>query len=486
MSHLKKHINNSALSRRLKNSVSHFTAGESGNMLVFGLCIFGTMVVASGMAIDFMRHENQRTALQATLDRAVLAAADMDQKLDAKEVVRDYMAKSGMSGYELNVSSDPGLVHRSVIAEANTSVQTMFLNALGIVDLDAPAQSSASEVVNNVEVSLVLDVSGSMGRTATDGAKVKIEYLREAASAFIDTILQPSSQGRISVSLVPYTGQTNVGADIMSYYTGLDRVHDYSHCVDFEDSDFESAGLSLSAPLKQTQHYEYAGYANLADTPIDNPICSDKPGDEVIAFQNDATELKARINALEPRSETGIHYAMKWAMAMLDPSFDTVVSGLIGAEKVDATFEGRPVAFDDEETTKIVVLMTDGKNVDQRRIPEARYQTEEDMQHYAMNPYWMGDQDGERFAVEKVQLAKASVNGRDSADANLMEICSVARDKGVIVFTIGYELGYDASAKAVLAQCASSDSHAYEAENIELESTFSAVARTITQLRLTK
>ena len=98
-----------------------FARHEGGNMLVFGLCIFSAMLFASGMAIDLMRHETERTRLQSTLDRAVLAAADMEQTGDPVEVVRDYVSKSGLSDYNLSVSSETGLVHRSVEANAQSN-----------------------------------------------------------------------------------------------------------------------------------------------------------------------------------------------------------------------------------------------------------------------------------------------------------------------------------------------------------------------------
>lgn len=467
---------------RFLNSVTGFSGRENGNMLVFGLFMFSTMLIASGMAIDFMRHENERTQLQSTLDRAVLAAADIDQQFDPNAVVQDFFVKSGIEGYELQVQSEQGIVHRSVTARAKTNVRTMFLNALGLTNIDAPAQSAANEQVNNVEVSLVLDVSGSMGRSAQSGGQAKIVYLREAAQNFVDTLLRPSTKDRVSVSLVPYTGQTNAGPDLIKYFN-LDRTHSYSHCVEFADDDFDSAVIPADQQLEQAQHF---GWANFENGPMDNPICSDKEVDEIFAFQNNPNAINARIAAFEPRSQTAIHVAMKWAVQLLDPSAQSIVNGMISESKVDGTFSGRPVAYDDEDTTKIIVLMTDGENVDKYEIPDALYQTQEDIDHFATEPFWNGDVNGNYFNLETTQGARSTIGGRKSADENLAQICSVARDNGVIVFTIGYELGFNATAKDVLANCASSDSHAYEAESIDLDATFSAVARTITQLRLTK
>lgn len=459
-----------------------FARSEEGNMLVFGLCIFVVMLISSGMAIDFMRHENQRTLLQSTLDRAVLAAADLDQENDPTTIVQDYFAKSNLGDIDLDVTVDQGLIHRNVRAQAKTPVQSMFLNMVGIDKVDAPASGAAEERVNNVEISLVLDVSGSMGRTAQEGGLPKIAYLRESGQNFIDSILRPSTAGRVSVSMVPYTGQTNAGANLMEYYN-IDRVHDHSSCIEFSDEDFTKAKIDFDDELEQVQHF---GWGSEANTPIEFPMCSNQPQDEIVAFQNSNADLNARIAAFEPRTNTAIHTAMKWAVEMLQPEFNSVVQGMIGDGLVNPVFASRPVAFDDPDTTKIIVLMTDGENVDQLRLPEFAYDTEEEREHWANNPFWYRGLDGNYVNLNKIQSARFNTAGRDSADSNLNQICNVARDQGIVVFTIGFELGYSEHARDVLAACASSDAHAYEAEGVDLDATFSAVARTITQLRLTE
>jgi Flp pilus assembly protein TadG len=459
-----------------------FLEQTDGNALVFGLCIFVVMLMSSGMAIDFMRHENQRVILQTALDRGVLAAADLEQTLDPTAVVNEYVKKAGLPNVPVNVVVDEGLIHRNVRADGATPVRSMFLNMLGINSIDAPAIAAAEERVNNVEISLVLDVSGSMGRTSSSGGAPKIHYLREAGQNFIDALLTPSTKDRISVSMVPYTGQTNAGAALMEYYN-LDRQHNYSHCIEFEDGDFDQATISPSREFEQVQHF---GWSNQADAPITLPMCSTAPQDEIAPFQNSNTEINSRIAAFEPRTNTAIHTAMKWAVEMLQPEFNRVVTGMIGDGLVSPSFAQRPVPFDDEETTKIIVLMTDGENVDQLRLPETSYETEADILHWANNPFYWGDQDGNYIDLVEVQDARNDNGSRSSADTNLHQICSVARSQGIIVFTIGFELGYSEHARDVLAACASSDAHAYNAEAVDLENTFSAVARTITQLRLTK
>jgi Flp pilus assembly protein TadG len=59
-----------------------FARGESGSLTIFSLFVILCMLMIGGLAVDFMRQESTRARLQSTLDRAILAAADMDQTLD--------------------------------------------------------------------------------------------------------------------------------------------------------------------------------------------------------------------------------------------------------------------------------------------------------------------------------------------------------------------------------------------------------------------
>ncbi|MEL7025714.1 MAG: pilus assembly protein TadG-related protein, partial [Pseudomonadota bacterium] len=90
----------------LRNSTRLFARDEEGSFVIFALFIFIVMIMIGGLAIDIMRYENLRTTMQNTIDRAVLAAADTDQTVDAKQVVDDYLAKAGMPEGTYSVDVD--------------------------------------------------------------------------------------------------------------------------------------------------------------------------------------------------------------------------------------------------------------------------------------------------------------------------------------------------------------------------------------------
>ncbi|EPX80904.1 TadE/TadG family type IV pilus assembly protein [Litoreibacter arenae] len=468
---------------RLAGRTRGFAGEENGTMIIFGLTIFIMVLVATGMAIDFMRHENMRSRLQSTLDRAVLAAADLDQMNDPKAVVEDYFAKSGLSGYDLDVDVKEGLNYRTVTASASSEVNSMFLNMVGIDSIDAPAGGAAEERINNVEISLVLDISGSMDDND------KIENMQHAAKEFVDTMITPDTKELVSISIVPYTGQTNAGQTLFNALN-VNQVHDYSYCVEFESSDFQSVPLNFSKQYAQMQHYEYSSryYGSWANYKIQDPWCSDKTDEEIKAFQNNNTELKRVIDSYRPRTATGIHYAMKWAAALLDPSIRSTVSGMINTGTVDSVFEGRPASYSDEETIKVIVLMTDGMNVDQYRIRSWAYNSTSEYQHWAkytlwyyLNNYVYWRDRGDYYYFKQ---------SNDQADDQLDDICDAAKATGskpseaIVIFSIGFEINDNPAAKKVMSDCATSDSHFYAVEGVEISDAFGAIARTINQLRL--
>ena len=135
-----------------------FITNQDGTYTIFGVYIFVLILMLGGIGVDLMRFERDRTNLQYTLDRAVLAAADLDQKLDAESVVHDYFDKAGLAAYVDDVVVTPGVNFRIVSAEASAVMDTHFMHMTGVDTLTVPASGAAEERVPKVEVSLVLGV----------------------------------------------------------------------------------------------------------------------------------------------------------------------------------------------------------------------------------------------------------------------------------------------------------------------------------------
>ncbi|MEC8039313.1 MAG: TadE/TadG family protein [Pseudomonadota bacterium] len=528
----------------LRRGLHRFGRDESGAVVIFSIFMFICMLMVGGVGIDLMRFERDRMALQNTLDRAVLAAADLDQTQPAEEVVRDYFDKAGVGAYLQSVTVDEGIGYRSVSAKATSELDTYFLKLFDIDTMSAPASGQAEERIDGIEISLVLDVSGSMG------SNQRLTRLRPAAKSFVDTVLASAQEGNVYISVVPYATQVGVGQNLLSKYN-VTNEHSYSHCVDFGDSDFNTTEILPTDPLQRSGHFDpWYNYENPYLT-----VCSTNPDTQILPFSNDQNALHDYIDDLEALGATSIDVGMKWGAALLDPGTQPVLSQMITEGSVSGDFEGRPHAYNERTTLKVVVLMTDGENTTQyflndgfreglspvwynssRSVSGGRYSvqqgsnfwwphtqtwedhaygngTYEECEWRRRNGRWRWTCWDENESGTAVQLTypelwnRLSVNwnmnnnmgfdsyryynwyddvtdsaGSNTKDARTDAICTAAKDQGIVIFTVGFEA--PDRGQNVLRACASSDSHHFDVDGLAIDDAFASIAASIRKLRL--
>lgn len=451
---------------------ARFRRDEDGSFVVFSLFLFITMLMVGGLAVDLMRYENYRTHMQNTLDRAILAAADLDQELVPQDVVEDYFAKAGLEDFLVSVEVSEGLNFRTVSASAEVEVPSMFMRLVGITSIDAPANGAAEESVTNVEISLILDISGSMGWNN------KMENLQDAAKDFVDAVLVDESEDLISMSIIPYTAQVNAGPDLFNQ-VNVNQVHGYSHCIDFDEEDFDATGLEVGKTYTQMQHFEWSSYY-YSDRSIDNPGCPQQTFERITVHSQDNDDLKDQIDDFRARANTAIHLGMKWGTLLLDPQSQPIVANLSTSGVVDAAFADRPDEWSSPDTAKFVVLMTDGQNVDTFRIADWAYNSNSEYIHWSRYTLWW-------YLYNYVSYYNRSYYyyekySSTDADQMLDNICTAAKNAGIIVYTVGFEVtNYSAG---VMEDCASAPSYFFRVEGVEISSAFAAIARDINQLKL--
>ncbi len=356
---------------RFKRRLARFKAEENGGAIVFTLFLIMAMLIMSGYAIDMMRFENKRTRLQSTLDRAVLAAADLQQTLPCQSVVLDYFDKSGLLDEVTSVTCTESVNGRTVEATAALNVNTLFMQ--GTDSLLAPASGAATESISDVEIALVLDISGSMRSNS------KIVNLRTAARDFVATVLANDTENRISISIVPFNAQVNLGAPLMAGYnvTDLNGVTN-SNCIDLPNSVFNDTGISTSLAMPQSGYFDAASSTTKSTTytspqaPLFStvstirdavPVCKVFANNIVRLPNRNITTLQSQISGLTADGNTSIYLGMKWGMALLDPGSRTMFTNLIASGNMASNLAGRPFDYDRDNTLKVVVLMTDGDHV---------------------------------------------------------------------------------------------------------------------------
>lgn len=165
---------------------------------------------------------------------------------------------------------------------------------------------------------------------------------------------------------------------------------------------------------------------------------------EVVPLTSDKDLLKDAIDDFGASGWTAGHLGSAWAWYMLSPKW----KGLLSAGS-------KPGTYDPDNRMKVAILMTDGE-----------YNTQ----------YVQG--------VDDKYVPGSAPNG--SSNSQALTLCTNMKDKGVIVYTVGFELD-TASAIDVLEQCATDAGHHFLADNgDELRQAIREIAFRIAQLRLSK
>jgi Flp pilus assembly protein TadG len=511
-----------------RHAARRFARQEDGAMFMLGIIFFVLIFMMGGLAVDVMRYEQRRAEVQQTLDRSVLAAAAMNQEATSVEVIEDYFAKAGLSEYLSSVDAQQGLNFRSVVAYANARVGFMTGGIYGQDDFNVNSNSGAEQRISDVEISLVLDISGSM-----DGSR--LNNLRPAAREFVSTVLAASQPGRMSVSIVPYNAQVNIGRPIMAQFN-TPILHESSFCMELAESDFGTISQPTTVRRLQNGHFDRGSYTDNVN--LMRFHCSNEAGGTVTPLTENVTTLHNAINALTAGGNTSIDLGVKWGAYLLDPSSNPVISGLASSGQVAYNFGNRPLNPNENEVLKVLVVMTDGDNTIEDKL-RAPYNGTEGLSNiwrrnstgrisvyfnrsgtsadwwWPRNNTWNTDRDGGGAAnlytqqpwpwvwanysvtyvayhfyglalnqnyntwrsnfMEQVQSVK---------NTRLQKICTAAKNAGIVVYGIGFEAPTDG--RTQVRTCATSTGHYFDANGLDISKAFRAIANNISQLRLTQ
>lgn len=507
-----------------------FVRAEDGVITIFTIFILLMMLLVAGIGVDLMQNEMRRTSLQNTMDRAVLAAADLDQTRPAREVVEDYFTKAGLGQFLTDVRPNEALDFRNVTATAYMDSPTQFMSLLGVDSLPVPAASRAMEEIPNVEISLVLDISGSMRRSN------RMKNLRPAAKNFVDIVLFGPAATNTSINLITYAGQVNPGPFMFSRLNGqrlaslpldeddggvpewesnatlaeeeeggVGQLPDVryvypndSSCLELSGSDFDNARLPNASSYGQTPHFmNWSIATEIIVDAEDNPVYFDEDGNivdnaadgttrsvmdwgwcptdrnSIIYASNDADRLKGRIDAMRMHDGTGTHYAMKWALALLNPNsqpdFQAMalpVNGLVPPE-----YSNRPLPYNQNDKVKYIILMTDGQITEQVRPDADKYL------HLENPTVHLGARTSDR----------RNITSKSTNVTDFKAQCDLAKDpqRNVVIYTIAFEA--PGTPEDEMRYCASSSSHFFRATGkTQINAAFATIARQINELRLTQ
>ncbi len=244
--------------QRLKIAASVATNERGSTAILFAVCL--TMLVSFvGAAIDGTRFFTAKRQHANAIDIALLSGARRLQ-IDATDTNGALTIAASM--YKANLPKNVVITNNTVVFSQDTAaaavtytgrafIGTVLLGAVGIsrLDITMPAKasykSSGGNGGSNLEIAVMLDVTGSMCDNGTGPCTsgVKISGLKAAAGDLANIVLGTTSPTYSSrIALVPFSSAVRIAPDgaasaLMQQLTGMPStwtgyVLDYSQCPD--------------------------------------------------------------------------------------------------------------------------------------------------------------------------------------------------------------------------------------------------------------
>ncbi|MRU16470.1 VWA domain-containing protein [Roseovarius sp. A21] len=371
-----------------------FRHDEDGGATLLTLYLLFIILLIASFGVDVMRQEMHRAKLQANLDAAVLSAAtvpyDEDPDTpDAEDRLKDHFKKAGLEDALHAINEGDIVVTQAsakVSASASETLDTHLMRLTGVETLSAAAASTARTSVQQLEIALVLDVSGSM-------AGDRLDALQDAAKDFVTQILNNSEGGKVAFSIVPYSFNAPPPAAIYNALSA-NTTHHYTRCLSFDDGDFADPYIDPDRDYAQTIYtsvdygsWNNADFGTVGNGDIENGYssaynssCYADPRFEILAYSSNEADLHDKIDALTAAGGTSSDMGVKWGAALLDPKFQPVATALQANTQdipevdndgnlttthtmlVDSDFETLPESYSSPKAMKIMVVMGDGAN----------------------------------------------------------------------------------------------------------------------------
>jgi Flp pilus assembly protein TadG len=442
--------------QRLKFSTARFTRNESGQFGVMFAIAGSLLFLSVGVAVDFARMLNAKSHLATALDAAVTSTArditrgKVDAK-DAEKIIRAFL-DANLDGQPLDaadvlltkVAIDPATSEISASASANVDIMFPVMGNARLEQVNVNMGALYSERI--VEVSMVLDVTGSMSDNN------KIGDLKAAAKSAVKAFLENGSDNT-RVAITPYSWGVNAGS-LKKYVEDLGGKEPADGCsTERRGKQMFSDVSPTAAPVTRATDFRYydVGTGNTYTIGKGDWSCPQVP---VQPLTKDAKALNSMIDKLQAKGATAGQIGIQWGWYMLSPNWKSALPA-----------KSEPAAYGVANTEKYIIVMTDGM-----------------------------------FNSEASGLSNTAIPshpGVTLASGRLaLSYCQGIKDRGIKVYTIGFDLKNAGNAtqqtevKRMLKDCATtpvgSEQTFYNAENgDQLKKAFDDIAARIQTLRLT-
>lgn len=435
-----------------------FARDERGGVAVtFGLILFALCLFV-GAAVDFARWTNAHNQTSGAIDAAVLAGGRAllvsNSPEEAQAAAQTYFHENldGRSDILDNEVVFEVLENNSAFAGTSTSyIRPAFLSFAGLKRLPLTVYSRAVLPRQPLDISVMLDVTGSMGMPASKIADLKI------AAADLVNIMLPANQTNdlVRIALVPFAEGVRLPASmnqlargtpgpaiprsVRNWYGTTTYRYEATECV------VERKGANRYTDTAPGPGNYVMTLFNTDYSIYRAGVCGVKQASELMPLTNNRANLLSRIQGLELSGGTAGQLGTAWAWYTLSPNWNA----LWPAESKATPYDG--------DTKKVAILMTDGEY-------NVQYDTDG----------IQSDMPGAGSPANTISRTQART------------LCTNMKDSGIEIYTVGFALGNDQTAIETMNLCASSPAQAYIANNgDQLRESFRDIALRISNLYLT-
>lgn len=477
--------------------------------ILFGLTLM-PMLLGVGAAIDYTRAQTLKKQLNHALDAAALAVGSMKglEQPEMQSRAQDYFDANFKAAIgtadALALSVDGPHITVSVTGHINT----LIMSLVGVDKMDVPAQTEVTIAQRKIELAMVLDNTGSMGSNGKIGA------LRNAAQTMANMLFEGEDEGGaefVKVGLVPFAAAVNIGADAPASWI------DTAALSAVASEDF-APGVNVLDLLQAMENRAWNGCVRARIAPYDVQDTAPSPGNSATLwapyFAPDEPDFSSYLNRYANDGNYGGSYydydkrqrhTGKYEGVDVDgsngPDFNCQTRPVTPLTNVKATLdaaisemnavgstvipaglawgwrlvspgvpftEGAP--YDDEDTIKAIVLLTDGRNDigggmgNHNRSFYSAY-------GYARTGHLGSTNGGE---------AEEVLNDKTAA------LCEAIKAEDIRIYTVTFQLS-NGPIKTLMRDCATLPSMYYDSPtNSELETVFEEIAKGLNKLRLSK
>ena len=339
------------------NAIRGVACDRRGSIATFLAAAAIPLVAFGGLAVDTARGYLMKSRLSYALDSAALAAgrAMYDEDLRDQMVAVFFNAnfpENYMGASVVGPVIEVDTVTNTIKLNASANMPTSLMQVLGFSTMDVTGNTEVTLSSRNVEVSLVVDITGSM-------AGSRIADLKTAAHGLVDIIVKDQQIPHYSkVAIVPYAAGVNLGSYASQVrgpisggtctspgctnYTFPRWQNSANQAQTFSISTCVSERTGINAYTDVAPSTSYVG----RNYPAPNNPC---PSSQIVPLTSNKTTLHDAIDLLDTEGSTAGQIGLAWGWYMVSPNFGYLWPA-----------DSQPADYGAEDLVKVVIFMTDG------------------------------------------------------------------------------------------------------------------------------